>query len=123
MEQMKVLLVDDEEELVSTLAKRLQFRGIEAQYVTSGEKAMERLKNHNFDLLVVDLKMPGLNGIEFMRKVKEFNSKIKFIFVTGYSTQNDAEKSLQGGASDFLLKPVSINVLIEKMHLALKNKG
>lgn len=123
MEKMKVLLVDDEKELVSTLAKRLQFRNIEAEYLTNGEKALEMVKNHNFDLLIVDLKMPGLNGIEFMKKVKEFDNKIKFIFLTGHSTQNDAEKCLQEGASDFLLKPVSINVLIEKMHQALKNKG
>ena len=122
MEQIKALLVDDEQDLAATLTKRLKIRGIDAYYTTSGQKALEQLKNQTFDIAIVDLKMPGLSGIEFMKKVRQNDKKIKFIFVSGHSSKQEAEEGLKEGAFDFLLKPVDIDILVQKIQLAMQQR-
>ena len=114
---MRVLLVDDEQELVETLAERLIIRGIEARWVTSGNGALELIDRENFDIAVLDVKIPGVNGINLRKMMKEKNPEMKFIFMTGHGSQDDfAAGSAETGVDYYLLKPVSIDELILKMN-------
>ena len=114
---MRVLLVDDEQELVETLAERLKIRGIEARWATTGEEALERIDRENFDLAVLDVKIPGINGINLRKKMKEKYPEMKFIFMTGHGSQDDfAAGSAETGVDYYLLKPVTIDELIKKMN-------
>ena len=120
---MKVLLVDDENELISTLAERLSFRGVDADWVTEGDKALEMVKAGGYDLAVLDVKMPGLSGIALGKAILEIKPGMKLIFMTGHGSVEDfAAGSETSGDGFYLIKPVDINLLIEKMEQALGKK-
>ena len=113
---MRVLLVDDEQELVETLAERLGIRGIEARWATNGDRALEIIDQENFDLAVLDVKIPGINGINLHKMMKGKHPEMKFIFMTGHGSQDDfAAGSAETGVDYYLLKPVNIDELIHKM--------
>jgi DNA-binding response OmpR family regulator len=112
----RILLVDDEQELVETLAERLSIRGIEACWATSGDAAMNFLEQESFDLAVLDVKLPGISGIDLHRKIKAKYPDLKFIFMTGHGSQDDyAAGSAETGEDYYLLKPVNIEKLMDKM--------
>ncbi|MEA3469200.1 MAG: response regulator [Thermodesulfobacteriota bacterium] len=118
---MKILLVDDEKDIVSTLAERLALRGIEAAWVTSGEEALQILETEKFDLAILDVKMPVMNGLELQKKMNERHKDLKCLFLTS----RGAEEALEPGAylagkENYLSKPIKIDVLIKKMEEALK---
>ena len=115
MGKIHVLLVDEEEELVSTMVRRLRLRGIEAEYVTSGEKALDCITKRDFDFVVMDLSIPGMTGLDLMKKIRKINKEIKFIFFTGYGFYNKDLPEIKEGASECLLKPVRIEALIKRM--------
>ena len=117
---MKVLLVDDEEELVTALAERLSLRDIEADWVTSGMDAVTRASEDIYDVIVLDVKMPGMSGLETMDEIKKIKPETKIIFLTGHGSVEDLAAGKKAGASFYLMKPVDIRVLIEKMHEAVK---
>jgi len=109
--------VDDEQELVETLAERLVIRGIEARWTTNGDAALELIDREDFDLAVLDVKIPGINGIKLHKMMKEKRPQMKFIFMTGHGSQADfAAGSAETGVDYYLLKPVTIDVLILKMN-------
>lgn len=113
---MRILLVDDEQELVETLAERLKIREIEAFWATTGDAAMDFLEHENFDLAVLDVKLPGISGIDLQKKMKAKCPDLKFIFMTGHGSQDDyAAGSAQTGEDYYLLKPVNIDKLMDKM--------
>ncbi|HHD63890.1 MAG TPA: response regulator [Desulfobulbaceae bacterium] len=118
---MQVLLVDDERELISTLSERLSFRGIASDWVTSGEGAIDNIKEKQYDIAVLDIKMPGLSGIELAKKIRDIKPDMKIIFVTGHGSAADFEAgSVQSGEDYYLAKPLNIDLLIEKMQEVLK---
>jgi len=118
---MHVLLVDDEEELASALAERLSMRGIEADWVTSGDQALERVKSRKYDLAVLDVKMPKIGGLELKSLLQAECPQLKFIFVTGYGSENDFKAVVsQSGEACYLVKPVNIEDLIQKMNELIK---
>jgi DNA-binding response OmpR family regulator len=118
---MRVLLVDDEKELVSTLAERLALRGIEADWVATADNALRVVESEPYDLAVVDVKIPGINGIELKRRMQKKRPNMKFIFMTGHGSEADYQAaSAEAGSQYYLAKPVKIGVLIEKMKEALK---
>lgn len=118
---MRVLLVDDEEELVSTLAERLDLRGIEADWVVSAEEALRAVESGSYDLAVVDVRIPGISGIELKKKMQKKSPGMKFIFMTGHGSENDYKAgSAEVGEEWYLAKPVNIRVLIEKMNQVLE---
>ncbi|MBW1703934.1 MAG: response regulator [Deltaproteobacteria bacterium] len=120
---MKVLLIDDEEELISTLAERLSFRGIEADWVTTGEEAMKKVAAQCYDLAVVDIRMPKMSGLELKKIMAEKCPRLKFIFMTGHGSEDDyKEGTAEAGAAYYLVKPVTIELLIEKINEALREK-
>ena len=121
---MKILLVDDEKELVSTLAERLEIRGIDADWVISGEEALERAERVVYDLAVLDIKIPRISGFSLKRQLQEKYPEMKFIFMTGHGSGYDFEDgSVEAGDEDCLAKPVDITTLIEKMNEVLNVRG
>ncbi|MBW2144832.1 MAG: response regulator, partial [Deltaproteobacteria bacterium] len=88
---MKILLVDDEKELVSTLAERLEIRGIDADWVTSGEEALKQAELTFYDLAVLDIKIPRISGFSLKRQLQEKHPEMKFIFMTGHGCGYDFE--------------------------------
>jgi len=119
MNKLSVLLVDDEEELVSTLAERLELRGIETQIATDGERALEIIKSNPPQVVVLDVMMPGIGGIQILKKMKQLKIKIPVLLLTGYGLKNKGIEGIELGAFDYLMKPMNINELIAKMHEAV----
>ena len=118
---MKVLLVDDEKELVTTLAERLNIRGLEAQWATSAEEAMTRLQTESFDIAVLDVKMPKVDGLLLKKQMQERCPTMKFIFVTGHGSSQDFKTgALEVGSDYYLVKPLKIDDLLAKIKEALQ---
>ena len=118
---MKVLLVDDEKEMVAALAERLSFRKVDAEWVTCGKDAITLLVDNHFDVLVLDVKMPGMGGLETMKEIQKIKPESKVIFLTGHGSTSDREACEKAGASSYLMKPVDIDVLIEELKAAMKS--
>ena len=117
-----VLLVDDEEQFLDTLAQRLELRGIKVDTVTGGEEALDKITAQKFDAIVLDLVMPGIDGIETLKRLKAKNPDIQIIMLTGKATVKKGIEAMKMGAEDFLEKPVDLNVLMEKIKKATHNK-
>lgn len=115
MTKLRVLLVDDERELVSIIAERLEFRGILATPVCSGAEAIECAREQPFDMALIDVKMPEMNGIETMKRIKQYQPLIKVILMTGHGESGDAEELLANGACACVPKPIQIDDLIAKI--------
>ncbi len=115
-----VLLIDDEAELVYTLAERLQLRGIETVAETHGDAALRILAEREFDIVVVDVKMPGINGIDLLRTIKQNHPHVQVILQTGRASEEERNEGLREGAFDYLVKPVDIDNLIDIMNQAVE---
>ncbi|OFW66810.1 MAG: hypothetical protein A2Y74_03480, partial [Actinobacteria bacterium RBG_13_63_9] len=118
MASVRILIVDDEDELVSALVERLNLRGFQAEGVTTGAEALTRLAETPFDVVLLDVKMPELGGLEVIKKIKEERPNLEVILLTGHSSAQDAEKGKMLGAFDYLMKPVKIDDLIRILLLA-----
>jgi len=124
MSKMRVLLVDDEEELVSTLAERLSLRGIEAHWVTSAEEALQRVKGEHYDVAVLDVRIPRISGLKLKTKLEEIAPGMRFIFLTGHGSEDDfVAGAAEAGAGYYLVKPVNIDALIQKMKEVIEMEG
>lgn len=120
--EIKVLLVDDEVEFVNTLAHRLRMRELVVDTVYDGEQALSFIKKIEPDVIVLDLKMPGLHGIEVLREVKNLKPNIQVIILTGHGTEKDEEEARKLGGFDFLRKPADIDLLVAKIKEAFAEK-
>lgn len=115
---MRILLVDDEADYVSTLAERLSFRGIEAQWASSGQEALKYLEKDGYDLAVLDVKMPGIGGIELKKQIEKQYPEMKFIYLTGHGSEDDYQKGVADSVY-YLIKPVNIDDLVKMMKKVL----
>lgn len=113
MEPVRVLIVDDEEELTSALEDRLNLRGFQATGVTTGADALAHLEEIPCDVVLLDVKMPGLGGLEVIQKIKNNYPNLEVILLTGHGSAQDAERGMELGAYDYLMKPVKIEVLAQ----------
>jgi len=120
--QIKVLLVDDEVEFVDTLGQRLRMRGLAVDIVYDGEQALSFVKKIEPDVIVLDLKMPGLYGIEVLKEVKKLKPNVQVIILTGHGTDKDEEQAKQLGGFDFMRKPADIDLLVAKIKEAFAEK-
>ena len=111
----RVLLVDDEVVFVETLAKRMQARGLDVQIANSGSEALEKATKDVFDAVVLDLAMPGMDGIETLKRLHEIEPDLHIMLLTGHGTIPAAVEAMNLGAMDFLKKPTGIDVLMEKI--------
>lgn len=117
---MIILLVDDELELVSAMSERLNLRGIDADYATTWKQALKMAEEKKYDLAVLDVKMPGLSGLELWKLLKKDYPEMKFIFLTGHTSQDDFKAGLNTGHK-YLLKPISFDVLLECINRSLSD--
>ena len=122
MQKIKVLLVDDEEEFINTLSERIMMRGFKSDVALNGEEALKILDKYIPDVMVVDLKMPGIGGMDFLRRVKETNPEIQVIMLTGHGSKGDEAEARRFGVSDYLQKPVAIDMLIQSINCVCRNK-
>ena len=121
MDDYRVLIVDDEEELVTTIAERLQIRGIQAQIATDGETALKMIEYNPPQVVVLDVMMPGIGGIEILQRMKAQNLQIPVILLTGYGSTEQGLEGMREGAFDYLMKPCDLNILISKIQEAVQN--
>ena len=120
MDDYRVLIVDDEEELVTTIAERLQIRGIQAETATDGETALKMIEENPPQVVVLDVMMPGIGGIEILQRMKAQNLQIPVILLTGYGSTEQGLEGMREGAFDYLMKPCDLNNLISKIQEAVK---
>lgn len=118
----KVLLVDDEEEFIDLLSQRLETRGLKVVAVSSGEEAVSKVADQSFDVAIVDLAMPGIDGIETLKQIKAERPDIEVIMLTGRATVKSGIEAMKHGALDFLEKPVLLNKLLEKIWKAKRQR-
>ena len=115
---LKVLYVDDEEEFVRTMAERMEMRALGGEVALSGEEALHMLEGDVPDVMVLDLRMPGLDGMEVLRRVKSSYPQVEVIVLTGRGSEQDEEEAKNLGAFAYLMKPVDINQLMETVRAA-----
>lgn len=114
----KLLLVDDERQFAQTLSERLRLREIGSVIAYDGESALDMIKEEEPDVMILDLKMPGIDGIEVLKRVKQTNPLIEVIILTGHGSEADRELCMKLGAFAYLEKPVDVNVLSETIKKA-----
>jgi two-component system, OmpR family, response regulator len=122
MEQFKVLVVDDEPDFLETIVKRLKRRNISASGVDSGKKALEVVEQESFDVVVLDVLMPGMDGIETLRLMKKKKPFMEVIILTGHASVESGLQGMQLGAFDYVMKPADLDELIEKIRQAAERK-
>jgi DNA-binding NtrC family response regulator len=114
MEKMRVLLVDDEIEFVSALAERLNLRGFDADTATSGEEALQKIAASPPQVVLLDMLMPGMSGLEVLKRIKRDHPDVKVILLTGRGSW-DGITGVREGAYDCLMKPIQIEELMQIM--------
>ena len=122
MDKMKLMLVDDEERLLSSIAKLLSKKGIDVITATSGAEAIEKLKHQNIHVVILDVKMPGMDGNETLVEIKRLFPMVEVIMLTGHATVESAVDGLKFGATDYLMKPIGIDELIQKAEEAFEKR-
>jgi DNA-binding NtrC family response regulator len=111
----RVLLVDDEDEFLETLSERLKIRGLSVVTASTGAEAINKAEQQDFDAIIVDLSMPGLDGIETTQRIKAISPATEIIILTGHGSVQSGVNAMKQGASDFLQKPVELGSLLEKI--------
>ena len=118
----RVLLIDDEQTLLEYLSKRLLREGFTVKVTFSGEEALQVAAHENFDVAVVDLKMPGIDGVETQKRLKEIQPFLQCIVLTGYGSIDTALESGQHDAFQYLLKPIDYSALLQNIKDAYQRK-
>lgn len=122
MEKIKILLVDDEQEFVETLSERIKMREHDSEVALDGEQALKKIQDDIPDVVVLDLKMPGIDGMEVLRRIRKAYPKVQVIMLTGHGSEKDEEEARKLGAFEYLEKPVEIDKLMKKIKKAYKSK-
>jgi DNA-binding NtrC family response regulator len=122
MEGIKVLLVDDEEDFRKTLGNRLRKRNFEVDEAESGPQALEALGRRVSDVVVLDVRMPGMDGLEVLKRIKENHPQAEVIMLTGHASVESGIEGMRLGAFDYLMKPCNINDLTVKIQDAYQRK-
>ena len=121
-EKLQLLLVDDEERFRTTLAKRFAEKGVDAAQAGDARAALKMIRETSFDVIVLDIKMPEMDGIEALAEIKKINRNIEVILLTGHAAVDSAVEGMRLGAFDYLLKPCEFEHLLEKVEAAYKVK-
>jgi DNA-binding NtrC family response regulator len=122
MEEMKMMLVDDEERFLETTKKLLARKGYEVLTATSGSEALEKLMKENVHVVILDVKMPGMDGVATLKAIKCRYPLVEVIMLTGHATVESAMDGLKLGAADYLMKPADVDELIKKAKEAFAKK-
>jgi DNA-binding NtrC family response regulator len=121
--KIRVFVVDDEEQFVSRLAERLRLRDYDVTTALSGDQALEIIAKYNFDVVILDVAMPGKDGIETLREIKKAKPLTEVIMLTGHATVESAIEGMKLGAFDYLLKPTNTEDLVMKVNTAYARKA
>ena len=121
MKNIKVLLVDDEKDFVNSLSERIQMRELDSKIAYDGEQALELVTDDIPDVVVLDLRMPGIDGLEVLDRLKKNYPNVQVIILTGHGSAEDEKISKRLGAYDYLQKPVNIDKLIRSIKNAYQN--
>jgi two-component system response regulator CpxR len=119
----RVLLVDDEEEFVKSLAQRLEVRDFEVQALLNGDDAVSWLHEHDADVVILDVLMPGKDGIDTLKDMKQLKPLVEVIMLTGHGTVQTGIQGMKLGAYDYLMKPTDMQELVEKINAAYARKS
>lgn len=123
MDFFNVLVVDDEEDFVETLVNRLNKRKVPTTGVLSGEEAVELMKKREFDVVILDIKMPGgMDGIETLREIKKIQPLAEVLLLTGHASVETSIEGMKLGAFDYVLKPIKLEELLPKLAEAFERK-
>jgi two-component system OmpR family response regulator len=122
MAKEKVLLVDDNPEFTEVLSQRMEARDVAVDTAASGAEALEKVSDESYDAIVLDLAMPGMDGMETLKRLLEKRPDLQVILLTGYATLEKGIEAVKLGAIDFLEKPAEIQKLMEKIRQAKANK-
>ena len=122
MEEIRMLLVDDEDDFRTTLANRLKLRKIDVTDAASGNEAIELVKQKSFDVAVIDVKMPGIDGIETLKQIKQIKPAVEIIMLTGHASIESGMEAMKLGAYDYVMKPCDIDELLIKTGDAYQHK-
>ena len=118
MDNFRILIVDDENDFREAIIKRLRARKIDVEGADSGPNALEKLGNQDFDVVVLDVKMPGMDGIETLREIKHKKPLVEVIMLTGHASVESGIQGMQLGAFDYVMKPVALDDLLDKLRQA-----
>ena len=121
--KVRVLLVDDEEQFVETLAQRLEARNYAVAVAYNGDEALVQVKAKEVDVVLLDVLMPGMSGVETLREMKKLRPLTEVIMLTGHATVETAIEGMKLGAFDYLLKPTEIEDLVTKINQAYQRKA
>jgi DNA-binding response OmpR family regulator len=122
MKEMKVLLVDDEEEFVKALSERMKMRDVDSEVALSGEAALQSMNEDLPDVMVLDLKMPGIGGMEVLRRAKKAYPGVQIVMLTGHGSEKDEKEARRLGVFEYLQKPVPLEQLMKTITAAYKRK-
>lgn len=122
MEEMKMMLVDDEERFLTTTRKVLSKKGYDILIAASGSEALEKLGTQHIHVVILDVKMPGMDGIATLKEIKRSFPLVEVIMLTGHGTVENAVEGLKSGATDYLTKPTDVNDLIQKAEEAFQKR-
>ena len=111
----KVLLVDDEEDFLEIMAERMKARDMDVHTCTTAAEALERIKNENFDAIILDFMMPGMDGMHALKEIKAKSPESQIILLTGHATIEKSVEAMKLGATDFLEKPADLKELEKKI--------
>jgi DNA-binding NtrC family response regulator len=123
MQPTRVLAVDDEERFLTSLAKLLAKKGYQVETATGGAQALSILTDHDVDVMILDVKMPGMDGMTTFKEAKKIRPLMEVIMLTGHATVDTALEAIKIGAFEYLMKPCAIDELIEKVKQAADRKG
>ncbi len=122
MSKFRVLIVDDEPDFVETIVKRLRGKGLEVEGVLNGKDAIALLDKEEFDVCVLDVKMPGMDGIETLGEMKKKTPLMEVVMLTGHGSVESGIRGLQLGAYDYIMKPVPFDDLLKKITQAYERR-
>lgn len=120
--KIKILIVDDETEFADALSERLKLREYDASVAYTGDQALEVFESNSFDIVILDVQMPGITGLETLQRLKEMAPLSQVIMLTGHGTVPNAVEGMRLGAYDFLMKPVDTELLLSKINEAYQLK-
>lgn len=122
MNEFSVLVVDDEDEFREMTSKILTKRGLNVMNAESGEKALEVLEHKRVDVVLLDVKMPGMDGIETLRHIRNLKPLVEVLLLTGHASVESGIEGMKLGAFDYLMKPIETDPLLEKLEEAFEKK-
>jgi DNA-binding NtrC family response regulator len=118
----KILLIDDETDFLDVMQERLAIHGVDADTSESAEEALKKIETQIYDAVILDLKMPGMDGIEALKRIRDRHPELQVILLTGHASVEKCIEAMKSGAMDFILKPADLKILQKKIRDAKAQK-